>query len=264
MYLAAVLEIYKIYRLQIHFISVNLVIDRGNTQLKFGIFDQRQLIHSDYSDFLDKHFIKELKTRFNICNIILSSVVKERHDELIDSLSEISSSLLDLDHTTPLPFEWQYNTKATIGKDRLAAVAGAISLYPDSNLLVIDAGTAITYELVCNGAFMGGNISPGLSMRFNALNHFTSRLPLLTKNEDSPLVGNSTTQAIQAGVQNGITFEIAGLIQELSIQYKDLKAIITGGDAEFFARKLKNPIFVHPNLVLIGLNRILEYNAQYI
>ncbi len=243
---------------------MNLVIDRGNTQLKFGIFDQRQLIHSDYSDFLDKQIIQELADKFDINNVVISSVVEERHDELLANLSTISRHILELKHTTPLPFNWHYDTKGTIGKDRLAAVAGAITLYPDSELLVIDAGTAITYELVVDGAFMGGNISPGLATRFNALNHFTSRLPLLEKNEKAPLIGTSTELAIQAGVQNGIIFEIDGLIQELSTQHNNIQTIITGGDAEFFARKLKNPIFVHPNLVLIGLNRILEYNAQYI
>ncbi|WP_439182358.1 type III pantothenate kinase [Carboxylicivirga taeanensis] len=243
---------------------MNLVIDRGNTQLKFGIFDQCKLIHSDLSDFLDKKTIKQLNDRFHITQIIISSVVKERHEELVTNLKTVTSAIIDLSHTTPLPFEWQYNSKETIGKDRLAAVAGAISLYPDNDLLIIDAGTAITYELVSDGIYRGGNISPGLSMRFKALHHFTSRLPHLSKEANTPLVGSSTHEAIRAGVQHGLTFEIEGLIQALSSQYKRLKTIITGGDAEFFARKLKNPIFVHPNLVLIGLNRILEHNAQYI
>ena len=149
-----------------------------------------------------------------------------------------------------------------MGKDRLAAVAGAIGLYPNTNLLVIDAGTAITYELInSKHEFLGGNISPGMTIRYKALNEFTSKLPLLSASDETPLIGQSTKEAIQAGVQNGVLFEIQGLINELSSQYPSIKTIITGGDAEFFARKLKNPIFVHPNLVLIGLNRILEYNA---
>ena len=241
---------------------MNLVIDRGNTQVKLGIFDQCQLIRSDYFDFLDKKIISELSNCYNIDRIIVSTVVQERHDELIENLSQLNSNIIELNPTTPLPFEWLYHTKSTIGKDRLAAVAGAISLYPESNLLVIDAGTAITYELIdSNHVFLGGNISPGMAMRYKALNEFTSKLPLLHRENDTPLIGQSTKDAIQAGVQNGIIFEINGLIDELSNQYQSLKTIITGGDAEFFARKLKNPIFVHPNLVLIGLNRILEYNA---
>ncbi|WP_430813579.1 type III pantothenate kinase [Carboxylicivirga sp. RSCT41] len=244
---------------------MNLVIDRGNTQVKYGIFDQCQLIHSDYSDFLDKQHVKQLSEKFHIERIIVSTVVNDRHKELINNLSLINCPIVELNTDTPLPFQWHYQSKETIGKDRLAAVAGAISLYANCNLLVIDAGTAITYEVVNdNNEFLGGNISPGMAMRFKALNTFTSRLPLLDKNPDQQLIGESTTGAIQAGVQNGVVFEIDGLINELSMQYKHLKTIITGGDAEFFAQKLKNPIFVHPNLVLIGLNRILEYNAQYI
>ncbi|MBK3517192.1 type III pantothenate kinase [Carboxylicivirga marina] len=244
---------------------MNLVIDRGNTQVKFGIFDQRQIIHSDYSDFLDKQTVKSINTQFNISKVIISTVVSERHDELLGNLSDIDTTPIILNANTPLPFEWQYETKSTIGLDRLAAVAGAISLYPNTNLLVIDAGTAITYELINqSNVFLGGNISPGMSMRYKALNHFTSKLPLLNQDPNQKLIGQSTDEAIRAGVQNGIKYEIDGLIDELNAQYKQLKTIITGGDADFFARKLKNPIFVHPNLVLIGLNRILEYNAQYI
>ncbi|WP_185969028.1 type III pantothenate kinase [Carboxylicivirga sp. M1479] len=244
---------------------MNLVIDRGNTQVKFGIFDQCQLLHFDHSNFLDKQTIYKLRDSFDIKQIIVSSVVKELHQELIDNLLAFEVPILELDTDTPLPFTWFYKTKSSIGKDRLAAVAGAMELYPKNNLLVFDAGTAITYELINKQhQFLGGNISPGMQMRFKALNHFTSKLPLLNKNEEANIIGESTNEAIQAGVQNGVIFEIEGIINHLSNQHKNLKTIITGGDAEFFARKLKNPIFVHPNLVLIGLNRILEYNAQYI
>jgi type III pantothenate kinase len=241
---------------------VNLVIDRGNTQVKIGIFDQCQLIHSDYFNFLDEKIIKDLTKRFSITRIIVSTVVQERHNELIDNLAKVTSHIIELDSSTSLPFTWNYQTKSTMGKDRLAAVAGAIGLYPNTNLLVIDAGTAITYELInSKHEFLGGNISPGMTIRYKALNEFTSKLPLLSASDETPLIGQSTKEAIQAGVQNGVLFEIQGLINELSSQYPSIKTIITGGDAEFFARKLKNPIFVHPNLVLIGLNRILEYNA---
>jgi type III pantothenate kinase len=244
---------------------VNLVIDRGNTQVKFGIFDQCQIKHSDYSDFLDKQLIKQITNQFKIKHIILSTVVSDRHEDLLSNLSLINCPIVELNSSTPLPFKWHYKSKDTIGKDRLAAVAGAISLYQNSYLLVIDAGTAITYEVINEKKeFLGGNISPGMAMRFKALNNFTSQLPLLDKNPNHELIGKSTTGAIQSGVQNGLLFEIDGLINELSRQHECLKTIITGGDAEFFAQKLKNPIFVHPNLVLIGLNRILEYNAQYI
>lgn len=242
---------------------MNLVIDRGNTLVKYGIFDQRQLVKSDSTIFLDKQIINSIAKSYPIHQILLSSVVFEEHDTLYSNLQKIASNIIDLSHQTPMPFSWQYKSKASIGKDRLAAIAGAIELYPETNLLVIDAGTAITYELVNNKQeFLGGNISPGMQMRFRALNEFTSKLPKIEANEKVPLIGNSTTEAIRAGVQNGILLEIEGLINRITDQYENLRTIMTGGDADFFAGKLKNPIFVHPNLVLVGLNRILEYNAQ--
>lgn len=241
---------------------MNLVIDRGNTQIKIGIFDQGKLMHFDSALFLDKRKTMELVQEYNIRQAILSSVVKEQNDTLLKILQECIPYVMELTHESRLPFSWTYQSKSTMGKDRLAAVAGGIAIYPQTNLLVIDAGTAITYEVVtANQNYLGGNISPGLQMRFKALHHFTSKLPLLTPEEDTPLVGNSTDEAIRAGIQYGMLHEIEGLIQHLSDTYPSLKTVITGGDAEFFARKLKNPIFVHPNLVLIGLNRILENNA---
>jgi type III pantothenate kinase len=242
---------------------VNLVIDRGNTHLKFGIFDQCKLVASDSINFLDERKMKEIVKQYGITKAIISSVVEESNQTLVDHLKENINFALELSHSTPLPFTWNYKSKETIGKDRLAAVAGAIDLFPNHNLLVFDAGTAITYEIINNQhEFLGGNISPGMQMRFKALNTFTSQLPLLTASRQCPLIGNSTEEAIRAGVQNSITFEIDGLIHHFQEQNQDLKTVITGGDAEFFARKVKNPIFVAPNLVLIGLNRILDYNAQ--
>ncbi|MBS2100330.1 type III pantothenate kinase [Carboxylicivirga linearis] len=241
---------------------MNLVIDRGNTHLKYGIFDKRKLVASDSINFLDKSDIKKLVDKYHLTNVILSSVVAKKNDELVSNLKEEIPTFIELSHNTLLPFSWNYKSKETIGKDRLAAIAGALELYPDTNLLVFDAGTALTYELINDKSeFVGGNISPGLQMRFKALNSFTSRLPLLTPNTDAPFLGNSTQEAIEAGVQNSMCFEIEGLIEHFKSNYNELTCIITGGDAEFFARKLKNPIFVAPNLVLIGLNRILEHNV---
>lgn len=244
---------------------MNLVIDRGNTHLKYGIFDNRGLIASNTTNFLDKSDIRKLIVQYNVTHTILSSVVDHSNKTLVNQLQSLSPYFIELQHHTLLPFKWNYKSKATIGKDRLAAIAGAIELFPGNDLLVFDAGTAITYELINRkNKFLGGNISPGMHMRFKALNHFTSRLPLLESSTETPMIGNSTEEAIQAGVQNSICFEIDGLINYFQTEYPTIKSLITGGDAEFFARKLKNPIFVAPNLVLIGLNRILEHNVQHI
>ena len=131
------------------------------------------------------------------------------------------------------------------------------------NILIIDAGTAITYDiLTAEGKYLGGNISPGLEMRFKALNQFTGKLPKIEKVEFNKLYGQTTEQAIIAGVQNGFVFEVDSTITSFKEFYNNLKVIITGGDAEFFDKKLKNSFFVHFNLISLGLNRVLQHNGE--
>jgi len=193
---------------------------------------------------------------------ILSSV-KSVDDEILQFLSGNFDLFIALDHQTELPIENLYETPETLGKDRLAAAIGANELFPDQNLLVIDAGTAITYDLVSEkNQFVGGNISPGLQMRFNALNHFTGKLPLVSYSDEFQSIGKNTTDAIRAGVQNGILYEIDRTIDLFNRNYQNLQIVMTGGDSIFFDKKLNYSIFVHFNLTLIGLNRILEHNAK--
>jgi type III pantothenate kinase len=165
-----------------------------------------------------------------------------------------------LTHETPLPIKNLYATPQTLGCDRLAAVVGAAHLYPNQNLLVIDAGTAITYELLsAKGEYLGGNISPGISLRFKALHHYTGKLPLCERADSYAPVGTDTQSAIAAGVLNGVLYEVQANVEQFSLKIPNLIAILTGGDADFFANRLKKPIFVVCDLVLIGLNRILEH-----
>ncbi len=185
-----------------------------------------------------------------------------------------------LDHHTPLPIQNKYRSPQSLGKDRLAAAVGASARFPGQNLLIIDAGTALTVDLVTSKQeYLGGNISPGLNMRFEALHRFTDNLPRLAPEEStgtaevkitgqSPdqhgpgdLLGDDTAGAITAGVQNGIIFEVDEYINRLKIRYPDLQVIITGGDAMFFDKRLKSTIFVDSDLNLHGLDRILDYNA---
>jgi len=193
---------------------------------------------------------------------ILSSV-KPVDDEILQFLSGNFDLFIELDHLTELPIENLYETPETLGKDRLAAAVGANELFPDQNLLIIDAGTAITYDLVSEkNQFVGGNISPGLQMRFKALNHFTGKLPLISYSDEFQSIGKNTTDAIRAGVQNGILYEIDQTIDLFNRNYQNLQIVMTGGDSIFFDKKLNYSIFVHFNLTLIGLNRILEHNAK--
>ena len=153
--------------------------------------------------------------------------------------------------------------ESTDPHDRIAAAVGAWARFPGSDLLVIDAGTAITIDLVrADHTYLGGNISPGTSMRFRALHEFTANLPLV-KTEGRPgMMGEDTGSAIRSGVVRGIVFELQGYINEQKIRYPDLKVVMTGGDAKIFEKMLKNTIFVDSNLNLYGLQRILEYNAD--
>lgn len=193
---------------------------------------------------------------------ILSSV-KPYDEDLKDFLKNNFGYFLELDHVTKLPIENLYETPETLGKDRLAAAVGANELFPDQNLLIIDAGTAVTYDLVSDkNQFLGGNISPGMEMRFKALNQFTGRLPLVGQSDYYQQFGRNTVEAIRAGVQNGLIFEMEQTIEFFNRNYQNLQIIMTGGDSYFFDKKLNYSIFVHFNLTLIGLNRILEHNAE--
>ncbi len=240
---------------------MNLSIDIGNTFTKVAVFDGDKLVHQESFTGFDITIVDKIKKEYSIHRAIISSV-KEDHPVFYDQAGQLFKQLLILGSHTRIPVTNEYKTPETLGKDRLAVVVGANYLYPGKDLLVIDAGSAITYDFIDeNAAYKGGNIAPGLSMRFRALNEFTSRLPLLGPQNEFPLLGGNTSEAIIAGVQNSIIFEVDAYISELRKLYPGIITLITGGDAKFFDNKVKNPIFVIPNLVLIGLNRILNFNA---
>ncbi len=242
---------------------MNLVIDIGNTRTKFSVFNHgEEMISVPVDELLPSHIDVLLNEHPSINKAIISAV-KDYSPELKSHLRQKLSFFLELNGETPLPIENCYQTKETLGKDRIAAAVGAFHLYPGKNVLVIDAGTAITYDFVNEkGQYLGGNISPGIEMRFKALNQFTGRLPLIEKKDFENLFGNTTEDAIRAGVQHGIVFEADKAIDTFKEFYRNLNVIITGGDAIFFDKKLKNSFFVHFNLIAIGLNRILEHNGE--
>ena len=162
-----------------------------------------------------------------------------------------------------MPIGNAYLTPETLGRDRLAAAVGATVLYPGENVLIVDFGTAVTIDLVtADATFRGGCISPGMKTRFRALHDYTAKLPLCAATESEELAGLNTRQAIELGVMNGITFEIEGYAARMRSRIEDLCVIFTGGDANFFVKRIKNTIFANCNLVFCGLNRILEYNAS--
>jgi type III pantothenate kinase len=227
------------------------------------LFNQHDLIFNVPLDHLTAEHVRMLKDEHPQLKRAILSTVKPYDEELNRVLTEEFDQFIELDHRTELPIENLYETPETLGKDRIAAAVGANELFPDQNLLIIDAGTAITYDLVSEkNQFIGGNISPGLEMRFKALHHFTGRLPLISYSEVFQPIGRNTHDAILAGVQNGILFEMEQTIDFFNRNYQNLHIIMTGGDSNFFDKKLNYSIFVHFNLTLIGLNRILEHNAK--
>jgi len=197
--------------------------------------------------------------------LVFISSVSHQQEELLKLLNPEQSTLI-FNKETPLPIKIHYKTKDTLGLDRVAAVVGAFDLYPDTNNLVIDIGTCITYDFIDdNGIYYGGAISPGINIRLKSLNNYTSKLPLVDISDLSvlpQLTGDSSVNSILSGVMNGILYEIEGFVSTYRRQYKSINIIITGGDSYRFESTIKAHIFVAPKLILIGLNRILLENEQ--
>lgn len=238
-----------------------LVIDQGNTLTKVALFEQDELIFDRLFSSFNASDANSLGiNQKEISAGIISSVATD--PGVIINLFK-SVDWLILDHKTPLPVTNNYLTPETLGKDRIAAVIAASSLFPEKDILVIDAGTAITYDFITKDKrYIGGSISPGLTIRFKALHTFTGRLPLFETAVYDDLIGRDTYGSILSGVMHGAMFEINGFINEYEQLYPGLELILTGGDAIYFDKKLKSHIFASPNLVLNGLKLILQYNFE--
>jgi len=242
---------------------LNLIIDIGNSQTKVAVFDAGEVVQVICMEELNVVRLADLKQQYpGITKAILSSVA-DVDPMLLKFLKKEFDFFVEFDHTTSVPIGNLYDSKETLGLDRLAAAVGGATLFPGKALLVIDAGTAITFDLIDNNnCFLGGNISPGLKMRFRALHQFTKKLPEVERSDQWPDIGKTTVEAIRAGVQNGMIFEMDGMIDHILKKWPGCQIILTGGDLFFFDKKLKNTIFVKFEITLIGLNRILEYNAE--
>ena|SRR5258706_203897 len=236
---------------------MNLVIDSGNTLFKAATFSGTQF-EKKYS-FSNKEELKGFLNHQTFDKAIVSSVSLDGHEMM--SWINASGKFL-LTHLLPLPIQIKYTTPETLGVDRMAAACGVLDIFPERDSLVIDAGTCITYDFIDrNKNYWGGAISPGITMRFEALHTFTERLPLVSSRTGSDLIGNSTESCIRSGVLNGTVAEIEGIIQKYYQLYPSLGVVLCGGDTLFFENKLKPTIFAAPDLVLSGLNRILLHNA---
>jgi type III pantothenate kinase len=243
---------------------MQLVIDIGNTRLKAALFEQNNLEHYFVFNSSTEFFEANLFERYSIQHCIVSSVINEI-EPFVNIIKE-KIDVLSFSSNTPTPIKNLYKTAHTLGSDRLAAAVGANLLFPNKNILVIDAGTCIKYNFVnSNNEYIGGAISPGLQMRFKALNTFTARLPLLEIDNDfDTLVGTNSNESVLSGVEIGVVAEVEGIMERYKNTYSDITIIITGGDVNFFEKQLKNSIFADPFLILKGLNRILDHNINKI
>ncbi|MCY7352263.1 MAG: type III pantothenate kinase [Cytophagaceae bacterium] len=241
--------------------TFDLSIDLGNTFAKTGLFREDTLEETRWRLTLDEliNYVGAVRPR----RLMLSSVGRTEA-ELRADFEPFAAELYFLNPQMPVPITKNYETPQTLGADRVAAAVGARALHPADNCLVIDMGTCITYDFVDrHDVFHGGLISPGLRMRFRAMHSFTQRLPELdVDGVIPPLVGKNTRHAMQSGVMNGLVAELNGIIAQYRVLHPDFQTIVCGGDARFFESSFQTPIFAYPELVLVGLNRILKHNVH--
>lgn len=241
---------------------MNLVVDIGNTRIKCAIYSGDQMC--DFQQF-DKDQWSEFSkwsASFTIKHCIIGVVGNAESWDF--TKLNLTGKLIYLSIELNLPIEILYKTPKTLGLDRIAAVVGAYYTYRNSNVLVIDAGTCITYDFMHkDGRYEGGAISPGKQMRLKAMNVFTARLPLVEDSNVAELIGRSTEESLRNGAQIGMIGEIDYWIGNIEASYGEVKTLVTGGDAVFIKNNLKREVFEHPFLVLFGMSKILEQNVEF-
>ncbi|WJS96125.1 type III pantothenate kinase [Flavobacterium johnsoniae] len=240
-----------------------LTVDIGNTRVKAAVFEGNNALENFVfeKNELEKKIEKILKKFINCSDLVVASVGSVEKQAFLTFENRLKVHFFT--HEDVFPFHNKYATPKTLGIDRMILAGGATLQFPKQNRLVIDAGTCITYDFIDeNDNYLGGAISPGLRLRYEALHNFTARLPLLTLEAPDNYVGNSTPQAIHSGVVNGFVYEIDGFIDEYRKEFSNFIIILTGGDAEFLAKRLKNTIFANSNFLLESLNQTYQYKID--
>jgi type III pantothenate kinase len=247
---------------------MNLVVDIGNTRTKIAFFENNELVEKA---ILESGALGELSaamTGIKVEGAILSATGADT--EGVENFLKTHCPFIIFDHTTPIPIKNKYKTPETLGKDRLAAVVAAKTMFPKDNCLVIDAGTCLTYNFVtANNLFIGGNITPGLTMRLKAMHHFTAKLPEVERHTEGvdmmEILGTSTESALRIGAQIGVLAEVEGFVERFILNFGRIKVILTGGDGEFMMKHVAiSERYFERNLVLQGLNQILNFNLKNI
>jgi type III pantothenate kinase len=242
--------------------TLNLCIDIGNTRFKIALFEGDEVIEMITCNKQELTPILNKLVEIYPVKAMIVSTTRKSIPKKIRIMGSQFKNYIELSDQTKVPINIEYRTPETLGRDRIAASVGANFLYPGEGNIVVDAGTCVTYDYISKeGSFLGGNISPGINMRMKAMNAFTSNLPLVELQSPSGILGQSTEEALQNGSIKGTIYEIDSFIREIENKYGKSKVILTGGDADYFVDYFKSKIFVVQNLVLIGLNKIIQHNA---
>ncbi|MDB4291933.1 type III pantothenate kinase [Maribacter sp.] len=242
---------------------MNLIIDAGNTLVKYAVFAKDDIVFRQQTTAEEVLLAaKKICDEYPQITWCIFSSVNSLNEKIIPLLS-VFCQVIHLDSSTATPFKNSYASPHTLGVDRIALATAAFYHNPKGNTLVIDAGTCVTYDMTNDyGEYLGGAISLGLRMRYRALHEQTARLPFLEPEELLDFIGNTSETSIHSGVLNGLLHEIDGFIEQYKSRFVDLTVILTGGDAHFLSKRLKNTIFADSNFLLKGLNYLLEYNKH--
>ncbi len=239
----------------------NLIVDEGNTLCKIAVLDKSEVLCEWSAGEFDMAKAAELVEQFSVDKAVVAST-RGGAEQICEQLRSKIDRVLHFSSQTEVPIEVEYSSRQTLGADRIAVAVGVVCEMGIRNALIVDMGSAITYDVVENGAFKGGNISLGVAMRFKALHEFTASLPLCEAAEPNNKFGQSTKEAIEQGVMQGILHEIEGYVKRISTENEKKSVIFCGGDAESFVNRIKSAIFAPRKLMFTGLNRILEYNVS--
>ena len=239
----------------------NLIVDEGNTLCKIAVLDKSEVLCEWSAGEFDMAKAAELVEQFSVDKAVVAST-RGGAEKICEQLRSKIDRVLHFSSQTEVPIEIEYSSRQTLGADRIAVAVSVVCEMGIRDALIVDMGSAITYDIVEDGVFKGGNISLGVAMRFKALNEFTASLPLCEATEPNDKFGQSTKEAIEQGVMQGILHEIEGYVERISAENNKKSIIFCGGDAESFVNRIKSAIFAPRKLMFTGLNRILEYNVS--
>jgi type III pantothenate kinase len=242
---------------------MNLIIDIGNSRAKAVVMEGDAIMGEYVAESFDATLCATILADHPTIERAIIASTRGDEDGVKAIVEErIARAIIFKPATTPIPLDNHYHTPETLGADRLAAAVGAQAMYPNSDIMIVDFGTAITIDIVEGGAFKGGNISPGVTTRFRALADYTARLPRCNATDEVLDHGRTTKEAIEQGVMRGVEYEILGYTEAFMQKNGEKCIIFTGGDAKYFVKRIKNTIFADCEPVIFGLNRILNYNAE--